>query len=183
MGDTAKMKSHDSAADTSAKKEATPEKSAQKKTSAKRTPAPNLVARQTVTHSLTPQKAGGGAERRVDERHEIHALLEVDIELFGYQREGRAVGRRSAPDASKKIHSFGRTVNLSISGMLAEVADVVTEGSNCLVRFVNADAGVRPELRWGLVVRCDQLESGKYQLAVRFDSPLEHLDVKALEAA
>ena len=67
--------------------------------------------------------------------------------------------------------------------MLARVADAVTEGSNCLVRFVNAGAGVRPELRWGLVVRCDELESGEYEVAVHFDSPLETLDVEALRAA
>jgi hypothetical protein len=146
-------------------------------------PVPEQVAQKTVTHSLTPQTKSGGAERRIDERHDVPTLLKVDIELFGYRRDGRGFRRRGALDATKKIHDFGHTVNLSLSGMLAQVGGRVTQGSHCLVRFVNAGAGVRPELRWGIVVRCDELESGKYEIAVRFDSPLEHLDVKALDAA
>lgn len=154
-----------------------------KKAAAKKAPARRQVAQKTVMHSLTPQTKGGGAERRIDARHDVPALLEVDIELFGYQRDGREFGIGSAPDATKKIHSFGHTVNLSISGMLAQVADKVTEGSNCLARFINAGSSVQPELRWGLVLRCAELESGKYEIAVRFDSPLEHLDVKSLGTA
>lgn len=213
MGDTAKMTCQSSAADakrtttrkksakkkaaakkTPARKRATKKKAAAKKTparkratkkkaTAKKAPARRQVAPKGAIHSLTPQTKGGGAERRVDERHDLSSLLQVDIEVFGYQRDGREFGIGPAPGAARKIHGFGRTVNLSINGMLARVADMVTEGSNCLVRFVNTGAGVRPELRWGLVLRCDELESGKYELAVRFDSPLEHLDVDTLDGA
>jgi hypothetical protein len=193
------MTSEGSAADASAKKKATRRKSAKKKTAAKKTPARKRATKKkavakkapareqatkwTITHSLTPQTEGGGAERRVDERHDVPGLLAVDVELFGYQRDGREFGIGPAPDAAKKIRSVGRTVNLSVSGMLAEVADVVMDGSHCLVRFVNAGSAVRPELRWGLVLRCDELEPGRYEIAVRFDSPLEHLDIEALAVA
>lgn len=199
IGDGGKMTSQGSPTDARLKKKTTSKKSAKKKPAAKKTPARRRatkkkaparkspagkpVAQQTVTHSLTPQVKGGGTERRDAQRYEVDGLLKVDIQLFGYQRDGRESGIAPAPDAGRKIHSSGRTVNLSISGMLARVADAVTEGSNCLVRFVNAGAGVRPELRWGLVVRCDELESGEYEVAVHFDSPLETLDVEALRAA
>jgi len=165
-----------------AKKPPAPKRLTKKQAAAKKKPARRQVAQKTVTYSLTPQTKGGGPERRIDERCSVGGLLEVAIELFGYQRDSVPFGVGRALNTAQKFHSVGRTVNLSVSGLLARVADVVPDGSNCLVRFVNAGDGVRPELRWGVVVRCSELESGKYEIAVHFDNPLEHLDVKALDA-
>ncbi len=165
------------------KKRATAKETPAPKQVAKKTPVRRQVAQKTATHSLTPQAKGGGAERRTDERYDVHGLLEVDIELFGYQRDGRPFGIGRAPNAPEKIHSVGHTVNLSVSGLLAHVTEMVADGSNCLVRFVTIGDSVRPQLRWGVVVRCSELDSGKYEIAMRFDSPLDHLDVKALDAA
>jgi len=168
----------------SARKRPARKRLTKKQAAAKKKPARRQVAQKTVTYSLTPQTKGGGPESecRIDERYSVGGLLEVAIELFGYQRDSVPFGVGRARNTAQKIHSVGRTVNLSVSGLLARVADVVPYGSNCLVRFVNAGDGVRPELRWGVVVRCSELESGKYEIAVHFDNPLEHLDVKALDA-
>jgi hypothetical protein len=130
---------------------------------------------------MTPKQ--DSAERRQTDRHDVPGLVEVEIEMFGYQRDGRQFGIGTTPDASYKIHTFGRTVNLSLGGMLARVADAISEGSHCLVRFINAGEGIRPELRWGMAMRCEEVEPGTFEIAVRFDSALERLDVDALTAA
>ena len=181
MGDTAKMRSQYSGASArktitrkkSSKKKAVANKPPARKAAAKKTPVRRQVAQKTATHSLTLQAKGGGAERRSDERYDVDGLLEVDIELFGYQRDGRPFGIGRTPNAPEKIHSVGHTVNLSVSGLLAHVTDMIVDGSNCLVRFVTTDDSVRPQLRWGVVVRSGELESGKYEIAIRFDSPID----------
>jgi len=130
-------------------------------------------------HRLTAQ----GDDRRTDERLDVPGLIEVDVEMFGYQREAREFGIGPVTDTALKIQTFGATVNLSLGGLCALIADPITEGSHCLVRFVNAGGGVRPELRWGLVMRCEEQDTGKFEVGVKFDSPLEHLDPDALVAA
>jgi len=115
------------------------------------------------------------AERRIDRRHEVPGDLEVEVELFGYQREGREFGIGPKPDPSKKFQTVGVTVNLSLGGMLARVQEDIEDGSHCLVRFVNAGDCVRPDLRWGLVIRTVR-EDGTCEVAVKFDVPLEFLD-------
>ena len=115
------------------------------------------------------------AERRTAERHDVPGLLEVEVELFGYQRKARLFGTGTKLDPSKKFQTVGMTVNLSLGGMLACVQDEVEEGSHCLVRFINAGDCVRPELRWGLVLRT-VCEEGTCMVAVKFDVPLEYLD-------
>jgi len=145
-------------------------------------PEPERMA-PSMTVTPQPSAPGDDAERRVCERHDVPELLEVEIEMFGYQRTGRPGGMARAPDPTQKIHAFGTTVNLSLSGMLAEIADPIAKGSHCLVHFVNAGTGLRPELRWGLVLRCHELETGRFEVAVTFDSPLERLDTDSLVAA
>lgn len=127
-------------------------------------------------HRLTAQRHDG-SERRAEERHDVPGLIRVEIEMFGYQRDGREFGVGPAPDPRRKIHTSGSTINLSFGGMLAEVADAITPGSHCLVRFIDAGAGLRPALRWALVLRCEEAAAGHFEIAVRFDSPLEHLDL------
>jgi len=146
--------------------------------------APEPVAAEPpIEHHLTPQGRGRRVERRGEERHDIPGLIEVEIELFGYQRDAREFGIGPTPDVNKKIHSNGTTMNLSLGGMLARIADPITEGSYCLVHFVNAGKNVQPELRWGVALRCEQVAEGTFEIAVQFSSPLEHLDADALAAA
>lgn len=146
------------------------------------TPAEELGSPPTEGQ-LTPQGRSQRLERRSEERHDIPGLLAVEIELFGYQRDARSLGFRRAPEADKKIHSSGTTVNLSLGGMLARVGDPVVEGSHCLVRFVNAGESVQPELRWGVALRCKEVAPGAFEVAVQFSSPLEHIDTDALAVA
>jgi hypothetical protein len=136
-----------------------------------------------IEHHLTPQGRGRRGEHRSEERHDIPGLIEVEIELFGYQRDAREFGIGPTPDVNKKIHSNGTTMNLSLGGMLARIADPITEGSYCLVHFVNAGGNVRPELRWGVALRCEEVAPGIFEIAVQFSSPLEHLDADAIAAA
>jgi len=145
-------------------------------------PEPERMA-PSMTVTPQPSAPGDDAERRVCERHDVPELLEVEIEMFGYQRTGRPGGMARAPDATQKIHAFGTTVNLSLTGMLAEILDPIAKGSHCLVHVVNAGTGLRPELRWGLVLRCHELETGRFEVAVSFDSPLDRLDTDSLVAA
>ena len=65
--------------------------------------------------------------------------------------------------------------------MLARVESVVAEGNHCLVRFVGTGGHIRPELRWGLVLRSTPTDGG-CEVAVTFDSPLEVLEQDDLAA-
>ena len=123
-----------------------------------------------------------GAERRVEELHDIPGLLAVQVELMGYGRDARESGIGPLPDPSHRFQTAGTTTNLSTSGMLACVAEKITGGSHCLVRFVDPHGCIKPELRWGLVMRCIEVES-EYEVAVSFDVPLEVLDIEGLRAA
>ena len=125
---------------------------------------------------------GNGADQRVHERHDLPGgVLEIEVELHGYQRDRREFHRTHRPRApGRKFRTPGVTSNLSLSGMLAHVTDELTVGSHCLIRFINAGVGVHPEHRWGLILRSRSLESGEWEVAINFDSPLEMLDVDAL---
>jgi len=167
-----------------AKKRATRPKAAKKTTrkAAKKTaggpPGSRRVAAATTTPAANDTEPSG-AERRVDERHEIPSAIEVHVELMGYQREGRELGGGPPPKREQRFQTPGTTRNLSIGGMLAQVDDNVTEGSHCLVRFIDAQGCIKPELRWGLVIRSMEAESGCV-VAVSFDVPLEVLDAEGL---
>jgi len=168
-----------------AKKKATTAAAAPKKAAAKtKAPARKVVKKVTITKKRARKRAatGTGANQRVHERHDLPDVPEIEVELFGYQRDGREFGI-GPPDPGRKFRTLGVTTNLSVSGMLARVADELTKGSHCLVRFINASAGVRPEHRWGLILRSRQLESGECEVAVNFDNPLEMLDIDALIAS
>ena len=121
------------------------------------------------------------AERRVEERHDIPGVLAVQVELMGYGRDARESGIGPSPDPSHRFQTTGTTINLSAGGMLACVAEKITDGSHCLVRFVDPHGCIKPELRWGMVIRCIEVES-EYEVAVSFDVPLEVLDVEGLRA-
>ena len=149
------------------------------------------AVRKAATKTMPPATKGPsargavlktGAERRLEERHDIPGVLEVQVELMGYQREGRAFGIGRAPDLSYRFQTTGTTINLSVHGMLARIDADIGAGSHCLVRFLDTHGCVKPELRWGLVMRSTKVESG-YQLAVSFDVLLEVLDVEGLRAA
>ena len=74
---------------------------------------------------------GNGADQRVHERHDLPAgVLEIEVELHGYQRDGREFHRTHRPRApGRKFRTPGVTSNLSLSGMLAHVTDELTVGS------------------------------------------------------
>jgi len=162
-----------------AKKKATRKKAAKKKPTRKK--ATRKAAAPHPEYRLSNRHADDQVERRADERHD--GALEVEIEMFGYQRDAREFGIAPTVDPDRKIQSLGKTVNLSVGGMLAHIDDPIVEGSHCLVRFLNAGSGLRPDLRWGMVLRCAAAEDGRFEVAVHFNSPLEHLDADQLAAA
>ncbi len=153
-----------------------------KPAAATKAPAKTVSRKVNTTKKKARRRAtaGSGADRRAHERHD---LPEIEVELLGYQRDGREFGAGVMANPGRKFRTSGVTSNLSLSGMLARVADELSQGSHCLVRFIDVSVGVRPEHRWGLVLRSRQLENGECEVAVKFDSPLELLDVEALLAA
>ncbi len=165
-----------------AKTRATAKKIVKKPATKTQGPARKAVKKVTVTKKRARQRAAAGsdANQRVHERHDLPG---IELELLGYQRDGREFGVGMTADPGRKFRTSGVTSNLSLGGMLARVADELTLGSHCLVRFINVSASVRPEHRWGLILRSRQLETGEYEVAVNFDSPLELLDVEAILAA
>ena len=165
-------------------KKAPAKKKASTKTGKTVAPSKKVVKRVTVARKKTRKRAatGTGADQRVHERHDLPEMPVVGVELLGYQRDGREFGIGPKPDPGRKFQTTGITSNLSLSGMLARVGDNVSEGSHCLVRFLNGGNAILPDLRWGLIIRANDLESGECEVAVSFDSPLEVLDLDALAA-
>lgn len=170
---------------TAAKKAATKAVAPKKPAAKAKAPAKKVIKKVTATKKKARRRAaaGSGANQRAHERHVLPDVPEIEVELLGYQRDGREFGVGLMAGPGRKFRTSGVTSNLSLSGMLARVADELTQGSHCLVRFIDVSAGVRPEHRWGLVLRSRQLENGECEVAVKFDSPLELLDVEALLAA
>ncbi len=168
---------------TKAAKKKTARKTAKKavKKKAVRKPAKDASPQTQRRLSLEGAVIKTGAERRLEKRHHLPGLLSVQVELMGYGREGREFGVGPAPNRSHRFQTTGTTVNLSVVGMLATIDASVSDGSHCLVRFLDTHGCIKPELRWGLVIRSTEVDSG-YEVAVSFDVPLEVLDIDGLRA-
>lgn len=106
-----------------------------------------------------------GPERRQHPRAEAALELSIEVELYGFSGDMDA------------FFASGRTVNLSVGGLLASVDAPLTAGSVCKV-FFRDDAGqVRPRHATARVRRCHERDDGTFLVAVAFEAPLTRLEL------
>jgi hypothetical protein len=111
-----------------------------------------------------PKEGGDPADQRSHER--VNVSYEINIEA-GLNIRGQEVMR---------LTLTGKTIDISLGGMLIRVDQDVIPGARCDVRFTNARGQIEPENIWGRVRRSTAAGKG-FELAVQFESPLELLQV------
>lgn len=111
----------------------------------------------------------GGRERRRRRRHDLALGVEIEtaVEIYGFEPTARP------------FFSSGTTVNLSETGMLAQIDAPIAPGSNCNVYFRDGHEQLRTMHTAGRVTRC-QGRDGAFVIAIEFDVAMLHLRVKSL---
>lgn len=110
------------------------------------------------------EEGGDPADQRTHER--VNVSYEINIEA-GLNIRGQEVMR---------LTLVGKTIDISLGGMLIRVDQDVIPGARCDVRFTNADGQIEPDKTWGRVRRSRAAGQG-FELAVQFEKPLESLQV------
>jgi len=106
-----------------------------------------------------------GADRRQFPRREATIEVELEIEIYGFEGE------------SRPFFASGKTINISRGGVLACLDVPISRGSVCKLFFRQIGDRVRPHHVAGRVIRLRE-SGGDFLIAVRFDEPLAHLEVR-----
>jgi hypothetical protein len=100
-----------------------------------------------------------GEERRLYERHDLRFPVEVEVVEPG------ALPRRLT----------GVSVKISCSGALLRVDGQARKGARCRVAFRKTGGRISPSKVTGRIRRLTSGESGRGNIVVQFDRPLEQL--------
>ncbi len=112
----------------------------------------------------------GGIDRRRFPREEAALAVEFEIEVYGFESN------------SRPFFASGKTINISRSGVLAQLDVPATRGSVCKLFFRHAGDQLRPQHVAGRVVRLREC-GNEFLVAVEFDAPLAVLEITAPEVA
>ena len=100
------------------------------------------------------------SERRAHTRVKVPATAELEVELHGFDEDGR------------RVDIVGVTLNVSRGGLLALIEEKLGEEAPCLGHFPESGGKIYPEYAPGKVMRLGS-EDKRYVVAVKFDKPLE----------
>ena len=104
--------------------------------------------------------------RRLAAAHRVEVVLPVDI----------LVGRLKADSPPIPLKLEGVTINVSLTGMLARLNQLVPPGTTCVIRFLVSEDQVAPEILRATVRRAEPTETG-CDIAVEFGTVLEVLKI------
>lgn len=110
------------------------------------------------------EESADPADQRTHER--VNVSYEINIEA-GLMIRGQEVMR---------LILVGKTIDISLGGMLIKVDQDVIPGARCDVHFPDANGQIEPDKTWGRVRRSRQTGKG-FEIAVQFETPLDLLSV------